>query len=188
MRIKYVFGIVVCICVIAVCATVITVVSVGRDRPKPAQSDGDTTTAVTTADRTNTSLPVPEVLSATENGEWVEIETTVGAFHYPTALADILRVEAVSHGDAAALQFVARLDERDVTVYTIHYNKAVGIRCGTWKMSDTAEEIAVYADLTETTDGISADWLGTFYAAQETFNDVLSSMAEDSRFTRQEGA
>lgn len=200
MRIKYVFGIAVCIAVIALCVAVITVATSERERTPTTPLAGDTTTtatqttvaqttiAQTTVAQTDTSHLVAEILSITENDEWVEAKTTLGAFRYPTALADVLRVEAVSQGDTAALRFVARLAERDITVYTIHYNKAAGIRCGTFKPSDTAEELAVYADLAEAPDDVDADWTATFYAAQETFNDVLSSMAEDSRFTRQEGA
>ncbi|MBE6768068.1 MAG: hypothetical protein E7549_04060 [Ruminococcaceae bacterium] len=182
MRLKYVLAIVACISVIAVCATVITVTLVNRGAVTP--DEGTVTTTTTEAQ----GPPALEILSATEAGEWVAVATTFGRFRYPVAMADLLRAEAVSEGTTAALRFVARLDGRDVTIYTIHYNKAVGIPCGTLVLSDTADEIAVYADLAEKPDDLSEEWVGTFYAAQETFNDVLSSMAEDSRFTRREGA
>jgi len=62
-----------------------------------------------------------------------------------------------------------------------------------WRSAIIVLEAAIrhahrYADLAEKPDDLSEEWVGTFYAAQETFNDVLSSMAEDSRFTRREGA
>lgn len=180
MRIKYLFGILACVCVLAVCATIVTVVLVGRDGTAP---DGDTTTT----EPTGSFLPTLEMVSVAERGEWVEVETTFGSFRYPAAFADFFGVEAVDQGESARLQFDAQLAGKNVTVYTIHYNKAVGLRCGTLKLSDTAAEIAVYAEFAEKTDDIPADWLKTFYAVQETFNDVLLSMAEDGRFTMREG-
>ena len=190
MRIKYAFGILVCICVLAMCATVITVTSVGRRENNAPDGGAAATTVVTTTVTAQTAdgLPVLEILSAKEDGEWVTVDSTFGSFRYPTAFSDVLRVEAVEQGESASLRFVARIAAKDVTVYTLHYGKATGIRCGTLRLSNTAEEIAVYADLAEKPAGVPDDWASTFYAAQETFNDVLSSMTEDSRFTRWEGA
>lgn len=133
-----------------------------------------------------TPAPALQLLSVETAEEWVEVKTTYGDFHYPAAFADILAVEAATIDGVARLDFIAQLAEQSVVIYTIYYDKASGNRCGTLKLSDTTDEMMVYVTFAVDLDAIPSDWHETFYAVQETFNDVLLSMAEDTRFTPME--
>ncbi len=144
-----------------------------------------TTAAVTTGTTSAEPIPALVLLSVKEQGEWVMVETSYGAFRYPTAFADILAPEVVCYDNVAQIQFIAQIAEQSLVAYTLHYRAATGIRCGTLRLPNTTEEIAVSVEFAEV-DHIPADWQDTFYAVQETFNDVVSSMAEDSRFVREE--
>lgn len=130
----------------------------------------------------NTSVPELKIISTKESDNWVVVETTYGEFQYPAAFSDIIKLESITKDNSSQLQFFARIDEGDVLVYTIYYNNNIGERFGKLKLSEN-NEIAVFF-VFEKADGTnSSDWLDTFYAIQDTFNDVKNSMSEDSRFT-----
>ena len=70
---------------------------------------------------------------------------------------------------------------------TIRYNEdGEGIALGTLKLSDQAATMPVSVSFGDAPNGLAGNELATFIAAQETFNDVLTSMMEDSRFTMAE--
>jgi len=73
-------------------------------------------------------------------------------------------------------------EEVRVPVFSINYNFDEGFRCGTLKLED-AEEIPVTVVFDEFPPDMAEEWQTAFFAAQETFNDVLFSMAENSNFT-----
>lgn len=181
MRSRRFTEIMVFVCVVAVFGAMVAVYFIGRGHgiPKPPSTSGSEET-------TYVEPPALELLSVSERGEWMLVETTYGFFRYPTAFSDFLAPEVIDQGTSARLQFIAQIAEQSLVVYTIHYNEVTGNRCGTLKLSADTKEIPVYVSFSEANDAIPADWLDTFYAVQETFNDVLSSMAEDSRFVREE--
>jgi len=171
MRNKRLLNILVIACVLSVLGTVIALCVNRRERPSPAPSAEQV-------------VPL-KLLSIAEHGEWMVAETNYGSFRYPAAFADILAPEVIAHATSSELQFIAQIADQSLVAYSIRYNERIGDRCGTLRLSDAVEDIPVYVEFAEPT-GIPDDWLDTFYAVQETFNDVLDSMAQDSRFTREE--
>lgn len=131
-----------------------------------------------------TLAPVPEgkfgIISITEDNEWVNVETTYGKFRYPFAFSDLVKVEAEDEGDSQSLEFSALIDDEYTIIYTINYNSDEGMPCGILMLD---KEIPVSVEFEEISDTLNDDWASTFYAAQETFNDVVSSMAENENFT-----
>ena len=121
--------------------------------------------------------------STNEEGEWVVVKTTYGSFKYPFAFSDLIVIEAADLERSAQLRFFMKMDDNNVPIYTIHYNSGEGSLCGTLKLSDGAESIPVTVVLADKPEDLSEDWRLTFYATQETFNDVLFSMAEDKNFS-----
>lgn len=123
-----------------------------------------------------------KVISSTENDGSVDVETTYGKFSYPSAFADIMSVKAVSEEKTTALQFFSNIDGKEALIYTIYYNNDIGTPCGLYTFSESGEEIVVSVVFENLPENISSDWISTFRATQETFNDVIESMDEDERF------
>lgn len=134
-------------------------------------------------EESSTALPELKVLSTDESGDKVDVETTYVKLSFPYAFSDIISVKAVSEDKSASLQFISNIEGEAVTIYSIHFNSDEGIPCGALSLPEYDAEISVsvvFADIPET---ISEDWVSTFQATQETFNDVITSMSEDDRFT-----
>ena len=177
------------VCLVAVIAAVIIAcVSNGSGGVTDAQSVQSGTDAATQTEtgENETGFPELEIISVTEVGEWVEVDTTYGKFHYPYAFSDIISFEAESTDSTAQIKFYANLDGTKTLMYTLHYSEKGDDDwdlCGTFKPSDNAEAIAVYVEFEEAPGDVSGDWLTTFLAARETFNDVISSMDKNEGFT-----
>ena len=122
-----------------------------------------------------------KILSVIENNESISVETTYGSFNYPRAFMDVISVDTdVASGDEC-LKFMAQIDGDSIDVYTIYYNSSKGVLCGYQVLPDD-REVTVSVVFEDITENISDEWKTTFYAVQETFNDVIVSMAQDSRF------
>ena len=123
-----------------------------------------------------------QILSTVEEDESIVVETTYGKFGYPKAFMDVMAVEtAVVSGDEC-LKFISYLDGIPADVYTIYFDSNNGSICG-HQVLPGDKKVNVSVVFADAPDQISDDWKTTFYAVQETFNDVIVSMAEDSRFT-----
>lgn len=132
-------------------------------------------------DQVLTDLPELKLISSEEVENWVIVETTYGKFRYPYAFTDIIGVNVLNQGIAAQLQFLANIDGNDAVLYTIHYNNPIGSPFGTLKL-DHVGEVEVSVEFGDVPESVSSDWENTFYAAQDTFNDVRVFMMEDARF------
>jgi len=133
-----------------------------------------------------TGFPKLEVVNSAEESAWVNVETTYGTFRYPAAFSDIVKVEGVTGEASAELKVLLVTDEGDLPVYTLYYNNeenSTAIPCGKLKLDSETEEMLISVVFENAPEDLSADWQSTFYAVQETFNDVIFSMEEDSRFT-----
>ena len=164
------------ISVLIACALVITGIiagfalgssSVKYDNPDDAQ--------------TNLSSEKEElsIMSVTEDGDWVTVKTSYITLRYPFAFSDIIEVEAFNENSASQLRFYSEMDGKKILNYVIHFNDNEGTPCGTL---DLKKEIPVSAEFKAPPKKLSKDWYSTFYAVQETFNDVLKSMSEDKAF------
>ncbi len=176
MESRYLVKILAVACAVAVMCAAVAVYFLVSDRTLPTPPS---TTEPTVQLK---KPPTLQLLSIEERGEWMLVETTYGFFRYPIAFADLLAPEVIDQGSSARVQFVAQMAEESLVIYTLHYNEAVGKHCGTLQLSPDTEKVPVYVEFAEESDAIPSDWIDTFYALQETFNDVLLSMAEDSRF------
>ncbi len=119
------------------------------------------------------------IISTTESGDWVTVKTSFISLRYPFAFSDIIAVEAYNEGLASQLRFYANIDGKKTLNYVIYFNSNEGIPCGTLKLQG---EIPVSVEFEKAPKKLSEDWLNTFYAVQETFNDVLKSMENNKSF------
>lgn len=116
------------------------------------------------------------IISTTESGDWVTVKTSFISLRYPFAFSDIIAVEAYNEGLASQLRFYSNLDGKKTLNYVIYFNSNEGIPCGTLKLQG---EIPISVEFEKAPKKLSEDWLNTFYAVQETFNDVIKSMEEN---------
>lgn len=119
------------------------------------------------------------IMSTTESGEWVTVKTSYMTIRYPFAFSDIIEVEAYNEEFASQLRFYVYISGKKTLNYVIHFNSDEGLPCGTLKLQN---DIPVSVEFKKASDRLSEDWLSTFYAVQETFNDVLKSMEENEKF------
>ena len=121
-----------------------------------------------------------QIQNVTEQDDTVLVETTYGTLRYPYAFSDLMSVEAEVFEDYSALNFNATLDGKTVKLYTLLFNMREGVPVGTLEVED--QMYAITAQFHDP-EGVSDENIVTFYAVQETFNDVVNSLSENEGFT-----
>lgn len=167
--------------VVVFSAAIVVIALVGGGRNDgEAGSDDDTRT---NASQKKESLDELSVESVEEQGDAVVVSTTYCTLKYPFAFADLIRVEAIDHEGSAALEFIAEIDGVSYKLYTILFGSSAGIPVGTIELGEDEEEYDVNVLFHELEEEVGESERTTFYATQETFNDVVASMAENENFT-----
>lgn len=123
------------------------------------------------------------VESVTEQGDAVIVVTTYGTVKYPYAFSDLISVEAETFADHAALDFLAEIEGEKHKLYTLTFHVEEGMVVGTLEID--GETYLVTAQFHGAA-GLSDDSMVTFYAAQETFNDVVNSLSDNEGFTAED--
>lgn len=141
------------------------------------------TVAVTETQSAAVQLSVEAV---EEQGDMVTVKTTFCQIKYPLAFADLVQVNAVDHGEMATLDFYAMIAGQEHPLFTLYFGGSEGILLGELEVSDEAEARMVYAELFQADTSALDNNVSTFYAAQECFNDVVSSLAENPLFAAAE--
>ena len=159
-------------CVVGVVALIVAAcVFLGRDQ-KPAVYDPD-------------RGPLKELtIGASERqGETMVVDTSYGEVKYPYAFSDLIGVEALNQGNQTALTFTARINGQAENLYSIWFNGADGLAAGSMDLQDGEAPVTVTLVIYSPGAHLSGDYLTTFYATQETVNDVLSSLKENGNYT-----
>jgi len=128
----------------------------------------------TVPEPTRPELTVTEI---SEEGDRVVVTTSFVTFSYPFAFSDLLGVTVEEN----RLVFVAN-QEQPVPVYTIRFDDKGMIALGSLYLPQTKETLSVTAELMPLPEGM-ADNQNSFFAIQETFNDVIASLEENAQFT-----
>lgn len=150
--------------------------------PKKA-GENESTTQTTTMSQTTTSaqaLPDLMIHSVEEQGESVLVSTSYFDFTYPLAYADLIQMETKMQDDQARMEFTTRIDGETYPLYTLIFNGDEGISLGTLRIGSSRYHVS--AVIYEIDEAIAKGWMNTFYAAQETFNDVVVSMEKNDGF------
>lgn len=160
-------------------------VILGRDKAPEEVVPGTTTEApgASTVAGKVSNVKTLQVESVKEEGETVIVETTYGTVKYPYAFSDLVIVEAETFENHAVLEFKAEIDGTEYKLYTLIFNGEEGIPVG--KLTVDGETYVVTALFHDVT-GLSNDNMVTFYAVQETFNDVVNSLSENEGFTAED--
>lgn len=129
---------------------------------------------------TDSQMKELNIQSITEQEDTMVVLTTYGTVKYPFAFSDILSVEAKNFDSYASLEFSVLIDEKSVLLYALLFNGTEGMPVGTLQVDGETYEVT--SQLYDAED-VSDDDMVTIYAVQETFNDVLSSLSENSGYT-----
>ena len=119
------------------------------------------------------------VESVEEQGDVVVVKTTYCTLEYPFAFSDLIRIEADGFGNYAQMVFSAFVGEEEVKLYTLYFNRAVGIPLG--NLTVDGVEYTVTAEIHDLVYANEDNRL-TYQAAQETFNDVAMSLEKNGNF------
>lgn len=122
------------------------------------------------------------LLSVTERGEDVVLETVYGTVKYPAAFADVIDVLPTADDRRAALTFTASVNDTSARLYTLWFNGAVGVPVGEMVLAETGNTVQVTIEFYSEAAGLDEEALITFYAAQETVNDVIASLGDNENF------
>lgn len=146
-----------------------------------------TTEAVETTQAATEAAPLQEltVLSTEEQGDMMVVTTSFGQVKYPFAFGDLIQVKAVTDGGVAALEFSALISGEEYPAYAIRFGSGEGIVLGTLEVPGEAEVRMVSAEIYPA-DAALGDKANTFYAVQESFNDVVASLSENQGFVKAE--
>lgn len=167
-----------CVAVVAV-IVILAVALIGNN--SGGDGDGDETQAPETKQEQSVSDKLT-VESIEENGDVMVVTTSYCKFEYPYAFSDLISIKATEADGHKALEFTAEIYGEEISLYTIWFESAKGVPFGTIKHG--GETLGMSVEFAEAGETLADDALTTFYATQETFNDVISSLENDSNFSR----
>ena len=150
----------------------------GGSASKPTA--GTSTSTTTPINNGPQSLPELVVNSVGEQGEWVVVSTSYCSFRYPTAYSDLIYMEAKMLDGYAVVEFTTYIDGEQYPLYTLLFNGDEGIPLGTLRVGSVRCQVTAVIHKIDA--AIPEGWVTTFYAAQETFNDVVFSLEENDGF------
>lgn len=156
----------------------------GQDPTQPQNTTADPNGST----QSTTSQPDPMdaliIQSVTEEGSLVLVTTTYGSFSYPFAYSDLLVINTVSEDDYVAFSMCANIGDVE-PVYNIWINHAVGTYAGV--LTVDGETYPVYVEFISPRENLASGDLPSFFAAQETLNDVFLSWAANGFYTPMSG-
>lgn len=145
----------------------------GNDPTGSAETSGATETPTETTPET-----LLQILSSEEQGEYVVVTTNYCTVRYPFAFSDLIRVAAES-GDREALTFSVLIGDTAVDMFAIYFDDSGAIDLGSVTVDEDGQIRALTADIWTVPDILDEDGRNTYLAAQESFNDVVASLAEN---------
>ena len=170
-----------------VTVTLIAAVACGCGN-KAAETTAAETTPVTMEQTTPAAVETEPVASGLvveaieEQGDNMVVRTSFVHVKYPFAFADLIQVNAANEDDVASLEFFVSNQDVQHPIFTIRFGGDEGILLGTVQISNEEAPRTVYAELASADADALGDYLETFYAAQESFNDVVASLMENEGF------
>lgn len=137
------------------------------------------------SDQTPQRGPLKEltVEALTRDGKSMVVRTSYMNVEFPYAFSDLIQVEAINESNRTALTFSARINGADRKLYTIWFNASVGQPVGKYDLQNDQPPVAVSVEFFQPDGKLSEDDRKTFFATQETVNEVLSSMEKDTCFS-----
>lgn len=174
--------IIICCALVLVLVTLIVVACQLSKNNKQDNSGQGSNTQQTSGDNTDqTDGPMEMVIHSIEEQSGVVcVTTSYCTFTYPYAFSDIVSVEAVNDGDRVGLAFSAYIKDSYEPMYNLWINGDQGVLAG--NLTVEGQTYPLNLEIIEHRADLEEDYLSTFFAAQETLNDVLQSMQANGSF------
>lgn len=151
--------------------------------PGPGEEEG--IAVPTVQGQAAVDMPALTVNGLHRDGETMVVDTSYMDVAFPYAFSDLIGVEAVNQEEMAALEFRAKIGGGDRKLYTVWFNNTQGQSVGTYDLQNGEAPVCVTVVFYDPPAELGGDDRVTFFATQETFNDVLASMKEDGNFSVQ---
>ncbi|MBQ4140349.1 MAG: hypothetical protein IJD70_03330 [Clostridia bacterium] len=128
-------------------------------------------------------LPELKIESIEEEGDQMVVSTSYCTFKYPMAYSDLISVEAYQGDGMSGIRFTAKIGGEQIPIYSLLFNSQEGGEFGTLDIEGVAESVRVSVVFAELPADIKDDDKATFFATQETVNDVERSLSEFDGYT-----
>ena len=151
-----------------------------QDPTQPTDPASNPTSSTPTGGAHPESMEELIIHSVTEQGEWMCVSTSYGDFSYPFAYSDLMVINTISEETYVAFAMCANIGSIE-GVYNIWINQAIGTYAGVLTLE--GKTYPVYVEFIAPRQDLDESALPSFYAAQETLNDVLRSWAEAGFYT-----
>lgn len=123
---------------------------------------------------------------STRRGETTVVDTSYLTVEYPYAFSDLIRVKAINQEEQTALSFCGFINGEEQELYTLWFNGSDGQTVGSFDLEDGKKPVVVTLAFYTPSAQLQGDDRTTFFAVQETVNDVIASMKKDPQFTSYE--
>ena len=118
------------------------------------------------------------IMSIHEQGEKTIVTTQYGKIMYPFSFSDLIHVVPKRTETCELLEFYGKLEHGEYLLYTLWLGKEQGTYVGIVK-DRAGEPVDVYLEMAPTPSDLQGWDENSFFAAQETVNEVLSSFIPD---------
>ena len=129
--------------------------------------------------------PLKELTVGEENrrGETMVVDTSYLPVEFPYAFSDLIRIHPINQDHQTALSFCALIAGEEQELFTIWFNGKDGQMVGTFDLKDGKKPVPVTLVFYSPDASLQGDDRVTFFATQETVNDVLNAMKLQDGFT-----
>lgn len=170
--------------VVSICAIVSTIhFVVGKEGEKGnniSDSDSNYEVADSFSEKKDDKFIINSIV---ENDENVYVEFSYGTFKYPYAFSDLISITPINEGEYKALVFKANIDGNTLKVFSVWFNNpGIGHDVGTVNIPG-GDTVDICVEFHNPPEFLSESELYTFRAAQEVFNDVVNSFADNDNFS-----
>ena len=152
-----------------------------QEQVQSADHETETTVETDTSGETGDEQAALTVDTVEQDGDMMVVTTSYCTVKYPFAFSDIIQVEAVQHNGKDALMFQALLGDGVYSLFCFVFDGTEGVPVGTLTLED-GTEVMLMLEIFEASTAMEGSFLNTFYAAQETLNDVIGSLMEIEEF------
>ncbi len=126
---------------------------------------------------------VLEILNEDVQGEIVCISLAEFSVEYSYAFYDLIEVRANNGENCSSLEFYLSVSGALYLMYRLNFGAGVGIPLGNMRFAGDDRPAPVWAEVAQLPADLPQNYEITFYAAQETFNDAVTSLAKSQSFT-----
>lgn len=119
------------------------------------------------------------VYAVDEREDAMYVTTSYIDFTYPYAFSDLLVIEPINQENFVGLQFSLFMGKKE-PVYTLWINRDQGMFAGVLKQGNKKYRVTI--EMYNPREDLDETQVPTFYAVQETLNDVLQSMGASGDF------